>query len=69
MGQPRRDPNAIDIDRRDNRNCYNCREFGHMTRNYRNRKVGMNKRIETEDSINLNGNRDLIGPTKTDLKC
>ena len=25
---------------RDNQNCYNCREFGHLARNYRNRRIG-----------------------------
>ena len=61
MGQPRRDPNAINMDRRDNRNCYNCGRFRHMTRNYKNRKVGMNRRMETEDNINLNRDRGLMG--------
>jgi len=31
---PRRDPYAMEVDR--GRNCYACREFGHMTRHCRN---------------------------------
>ena len=61
MGQLRRDPNAMDVDRRNNRNCYNCGGFRHMARNYRNRRVGMNRRIETEDNDNLNRNGGLMG--------
>jgi len=32
---PRRDPNAIDVDRGrgGNRKCYQCRKFGHMAQN------------------------------------
>ena len=61
IGQPRKDPNIIDMDRRDNRNCYNYRGFRHMARNCRNRRMGMNRRMETEDNNNLNGNGSLIG--------
>jgi len=28
MGTPRRDPYAMEVDRE--RNCYSCREFGHI---------------------------------------
>jgi len=31
---------AMDVDRRENWNCYNCGGFGHLARNYRNRRVG-----------------------------
>ena len=61
MGQPRKDPNIIDIDRRENRNCYNCGGFGHIARNYRNRIIGINRRMEIEDSNNLNKDRGLMG--------
>ena len=45
---PRRNPFAMDIDR--GRNCYACREFGHMAQHCRNRgqrgRVADNRRIE-----------------------
>ena len=40
VGFVQRNPYAIDVDRRERRDCYNCRGFGHMARNYRNRGVG-----------------------------
>ena len=65
-------PYTIDIDR-GNRNCYNCKSFGHWARNCRNRgirdRIGKDKRLkyrgnvqETENNRqnNLNGKRDLI---------
>jgi len=30
----------MDVDRRENRNCYNCGGFGHLVRNCRNRGIG-----------------------------
>ena len=62
MGQQRRDPNTMDINRRDNRNCYNCGGFGHIVRYCRNRRVEMNRRMETEDSNNLNEDGGLMSP-------
>jgi len=58
----------------ENRNCYNCRVFGHLARNCRNRgtenRIGKEKRLkygqrrmierENKDNNNLNGNQDLI---------
>jgi len=58
----------------ENRNCYNCRVFGHLARNCRNRgtgnRMGKEKRLkygqrrmierENKDNNNLNGNQDLI---------
>jgi len=38
-GFAQHNPYAMDIDK-GNRNCYNCRGFGHLARNYRN-KMGM----------------------------
>ena len=37
----------MDVDR-ENRNCYNCREFGHLVRNCRNQenKIEEGKRLE-----------------------
>ena len=55
----------MDVNRR-NRNCYNCGEFGHLAKNYRNRgtgnRIGEGRRLEyqNEGQSNLNGDRDLI---------
>ena len=51
---------AINIDRREIRNCYVCEDFGHLTRNYRNRRVEMNRRMKIDNNNNLNGEGDLI---------
>ena len=37
---PQRNPYAMDVDRRKNRNCYSCGGFGHLARNCRNREIG-----------------------------
>ena len=63
----------MDVDRRENRNCYNYRDFGHLARNYRNRrmenKIGDGKRLEygqrlmiewNNEQENLNRERDLV---------
>jgi len=42
---PRRDPFAMEVDRR--RNCYACGGFGHMARNCRNRGRVM-RRVEID---------------------
>jgi len=43
------DPYAIEVDCR-NRNCYNCGDFWHLARNYRNKeikdKIGEGRRLE-----------------------
>jgi len=63
----------MDVDRR-NKNCYNCREFGHLVRNCRNRgtenRIGEKRRLEYRkrrmiekgngQDNNLNGDRNLI---------
>jgi len=40
----------IDVDRRENQNCYNCRGFRHLARNCRNRRtggrIGQGRRLE-----------------------
>ena len=40
---------AIDVDQK-NKNCYNCGEFRHLAKNYRNRgirnKIGEGRRLE-----------------------
>ena len=44
---------AIDVDRRENQNCYNCRGFGHLTRNCRNRnRIGERRRLEYRENEN-----------------
>ena len=57
------------MNRRERRNCYNCRGFGYIAKNYRNREVGnrigKERRLEYGGSknnrqSNLNGEKDLI---------
>jgi len=61
---------AIDVDWR-NMNCYNCRRFGHLARNHKNRgmgnRIGEGKRLEygqnnggSNRQNNLNREGDLI---------
>ena len=45
----------MDVDRRENRNCYICGRFGYLARNYRNRGM-INRRIEVDQDINNNLN-------------
>ena len=58
-------PYAMDVNKR-NRNCYNYREFEHLARNCRNRRIGTRirkrRRLEYENNgqSNLNRDRDLI---------
>jgi len=63
-GFPQRNPYTMDVDRRENRNYYTCRGFGHLVRNYRNREMGMNRRIEVDQDSNnnLNGKEGLGSP-------
>ena len=49
-----RNPYAIDVDRRKNRNCYACRDFEHLARNCRNREM------EMDNNNNLKEECDLI---------
>jgi len=57
-GFPQRNLYAMDVDRRENRNCYACREFGHLARDCRNRGMGMNRRMEVDQDTNSNLNRE-----------
>jgi len=65
-------PYAIEVNRR-NKNCYNCRRFGHLVRNYRNRRtrnrIGKKRRLEYRQRLvmeennrqcNLNGEEDVV---------
>ena len=72
-GFSQRNPYAMDIDRRENRNCYACGGFGHMARFCRNRGMA-NRRMEVDqNNSNLNGEGDLVNPNQvsiiTDLQC
>jgi len=62
-GFPQRNSYAMDVDRRENRNCYTCGGFGHLARNCRNREM-MNRRMEVDQDINnnLNGEGGLGSP-------
>ena len=61
-GFPQRNPYAMDVNRRENRNCYICEEFGHLARNCRNKGM-INRRMEIDqDSNNLNGKGGLGSP-------
>ena len=56
---------TIEVDQ-ENRNYYNCRGFGHLTRNCRNRgmgnRIGKDRRLKYRnyEQNNLNENKDLI---------
>jgi len=52
----------MNMDRRENRNCYSCEGFGHLARNCRNKRTGMNRRMEYEENSNLNGDGGLMDP-------
>ena len=70
-----RNPYTINVDRRENKNCYNCGGFEYLVRNCRNRRIGnriregrrleyrgneRQGRVEGENGKNLNKERDLI---------
>ena len=63
----------MDVNKRENQNCYNCGEFKHLARNCRNRgtenRIGDGKRLEYGQRLiieenngqrNLNEKRDLV---------
>ena len=58
--------NSYAIDEDQGRNCHSCKGFGHIPRNYRNRKrIRQEKRMKYEQNQNnkhnnLNGNENLI---------
>ena len=47
----------MDVDKRENRNCYAYGGFGHLARNCRNR-MEMNRRIEVDQDSNSNLNEE-----------
>jgi len=51
-----RNPYAMDVNRRERRNCYNCGGFIHMARHCRNRGVG--NRIEEGRRLEYGGNEE-----------
>ena len=71
VGLAQRNLYAIEVDRR-NQNCYNCRKFGYLASNCRNRgggnRIGDGRRLEygqrskSEENgqSNLNGKGDLV---------
>jgi len=63
-GFPQRNLYTIDVDGRENRNCYVCRGFGYLVRNCRNRGMGMNRKMEVDQDTNsnLNGEGGLGSP-------
>jgi len=63
IGFLQRNPYAMDIDRRENRNCYICGGFRYLARNCRNRGI-TNRRMEVEqdNNSNLNGKGGLASP-------
>jgi len=48
VGFSQRNSYAMDVDRRENRNCYACGGFGHLAKHCRNRGIGVNRRMEVE---------------------
>ena len=61
-GFSQRNPYAMNVDRRNNKTCFACEGFGHMTRFCKNRGM-VNRRVEIDqDNSNLNGKGGLGSP-------
>jgi len=56
IGGVQKNPYAMNVDRRENRNCYNCGGFRHLARNCRNRREG--NRIREGRRLEYRGNGD-----------
>jgi len=63
-GFSQRNPYTMDVNRRENRNCYVCGGFEHLARNCKNRGMEMNRRMEVDQNTNsnLNGEGSLESP-------
>jgi len=61
-GFPQRNPYAMDVDRRENWNCYACGGFGHLARNCKNRMMNRRMEIDQDNNSNLNGEGGLGSP-------
>ena len=48
----------MDVDRRENKNCYICGGFGYLARNCRNREMEINRRMEVNQDTNSNLNEE-----------
>jgi len=58
----------MEVDRRKNRNCYNCGGFRHLAKNYKNRKIenkiGEGRRLEYRQRERIEGNYGQIDNLK-----
>ena len=58
----------MEVDRRKNRNCYNCGEFRYLAKNYKNRemenKIGEGRRLEYEQRERIERNYGQIDNLK-----
>jgi len=63
-GFPQKNTYTMNVNRRENKNCYACGGFEHLARNCRNRGMGINRRMEVDqdNNSNLNGEGGLGSP-------
>jgi len=69
IGEVQQNSYIMEVNRRENRNCYSCRGFEHLVRNCRNRRIknriGEGRRLEyrgngSDRQSNLKEKKDLI---------
>jgi len=48
----------MDVDRKENRNCYTCGGFRYLARNCRNKGMGINRRMKVDQDTNSNLNEE-----------